>query len=368
MGLFDKLGGELIDIVEWTDATNNTLVHRFERYENEIKMGAQLIVRESQCAVFINQGQLIDVFEPGDYVLQTENLPLLSTLEGWAHGFRSPFKAEVYFVSTRRFTDLKWGTSNPITLRDPEFGPVRLRAYGSYVIRIADPARFIKEVVGTDGHFSTNEISEQLRNLIVSRFADLLGESKIPVLDLAANYDELGEFVTQRIQADFLEYGIDLKKMLVENISLPSVVEQALDKRTSMGMIGNLQHYMQYQSANALETAAGNPGGTAAAGIGMGMGFAMAEQMAGRLSPQNNTATTSASPPPLPQQAVFHIALNGQAQGPFDIPRLQQYVKDGQLHRDTLVWKEGMAQWSKAAELSELSALFAAVPPPLPPQ
>lgn len=365
MGLWDKLTGELIDIVEWTDASNNTLVHRFERYGNEIKMGARLIVRESQVAVFIDKGQLADVFTPGDYVLETDNLPVMSTLEGWRHGFQSPFKAEVYFVSTRRFTDLKWGTKNPITLRDAEFGPVRLRAFGSYVIRVSDAARFIREIVGTDGHFSTDEIASQLRNLIVSRFADVLGESRIPVLDMAANYDELGRFVTQRIHDDFLDYGIDLKKMLVENISLPPAVEEVLDKRTSMGVIGNLQQYTQFQTANALEDAAKNPGGMAAGGMGMGMGFAMAEQMARGMGKDQ---TGGATPPPLPDQVSYHVALDGQSQGPFELTALKGYVGQGRLTRDTLVWKSGMAQWTRAGDVAELSALFENVPPPLPPQ
>ncbi|MEJ2649228.1 MAG: SPFH domain-containing protein, partial [Sedimentisphaerales bacterium] len=180
MGLFDKIRGEFIDIVEWTDSSNDTMVYRFQRYNNEIKMGAKLTVREGQVTVFVNKGQIADVFEPGMYTLETDNLPILSTLRGWVHGFNSPFKAEIYFVSTRRFTDLKWGTKHPITLRDAEFGPVRLRAFGTYVIKVVDPRALIREIVGTDGHFTTGEITEQLRNLIVSRFADVIGESKIP--------------------------------------------------------------------------------------------------------------------------------------------------------------------------------------------
>jgi membrane protease subunit (stomatin/prohibitin family) len=369
MGLFDKIRGEFIDIIEWTDDSRDTMVYRFERHENEIKMGAKLTVRESQVAVFINNGKLADVFQPGNYTLETENLPILSTLKGWKHGFHSPFKAEVYFVNTRRFTDLKWGTKNPITLRDPEFGPTRIRAFGSYEIKVTNAESFIKEIVGTDGHFTTSEITDQLRNLIVSRFADIIGEAKIPVLDMAANYDELGNFIIGKIHDDFLSYGIDITKMLVENISLPPAVEEALDKRTSMGVIGNLQQYTQFQTANAMEKAAGNESGMAGGGMGMGMGFAMANQMGQSFQqPQQNAPSAAAAPPPLPQQKAYHVAVNGKSEGPMLIDQMKGMVGSNTLTRETLVWCEGMANWAKAAEVSELSSLFSATPPPLPPQ
>lgn len=369
MGLWDKIRGEFIDIIEWTDPSNDTMVYRFERHGNEIKMGAQLTVREGQVAVFIDNGRLADVYEPGMYTLETDNMPILSTLKGWKYGFSSPFKAEVYFVSTRRFTDLKWGTKHPITLRDAEFGPVRLRAFGTYVIKVNDASQFIREIVGTDGHFTKDEITDQLRNLIVSRFADIIGESKIPVLDLAANYDELGEFVTKKIHEDFTNYGLDVTKMLVENISLPEEVEKALDKRSSMGVIGNLQQYTQYQTANAMEEAAKNPGGMAAGGMGMGMGFAMANQMGQSMQGQQGQQGPQATPPPLPHQAAaFFVAVNNQQAGPFDMNILHQYVQSGQLTRETLVWKQGMAQWTPAGQVGELAQLFGAMPPPLPPQ
>jgi membrane protease subunit (stomatin/prohibitin family) len=382
MAFWDKLRGELIDIIEWLDSTDDTMVYRFERHNNEIKHGAQLIVREGQAAVFINEGQLADVFQPGTYTLITENVPILSTLQGWKHGFESPFKAEVYFCSTRRFTDLKWGTKNPIMLRDPEFGPVRLRAFGTYVVRIDEPASFIREIVGTDGNFTTDGITSQLRNMIVARFSDILGESGIPVLDLAGNYDELGEFVTNRLQAEFKTYGIEVSQLLVENISLPPAVEEALDKRSSMGVIGNLRNYTQFQAAEALRDAAQNPGGgSAGAGMGMGMGFAMGNQMAQAMGaaqpPQGGDAGASqpgagagaATPPPLPGQGVsFWAAINNQQAGPFDLNALGQMVQQGQLTRETLVWQEGMANWTAAGEVVALQPLFSATPPPLPPQ
>lgn len=366
MGFWDKLRGELIDIVEWLDPSNDTLVSRFERYNNEIKHGARLVVREGQTAVFVNEGQLADVFAPGTYALATANLPILSTIQGWKYGFESPFKAEVYFVSTRRFTDLKWGTKNPIMLRDVEFGPVRLRAFGTYAIRVKDAAAMIREVVGTDGHFRTEDITAQLRNMIVARFADLLGESKIPILDLAGNYDELGEFVRERIQKEFNTYGLELTKMLVENISLPPEVEAALDKRTEMGVIGDLRKYTQFQTAEALRDAARNEGGTAGAGMGMGMGFAMANQMGQAMTAGTNPGTI---PPPLPSTAVsYFAAINNQQTGPFDHAALEQKIKVGQITRDTLLWAQGMAGWTSADKVADVRDLFATVPPPLPPK
>ena len=371
MGLWDRIRHELIDIIEWLDDSSNTMVFRFERSGNEIKHNAKLVVREGQAAVFINEGALADVFKPGTHTLSTQNLPILATLKGWKYGFESPFKAEVYFVSTRRFSDLKWGTKNPIMLRDAEFGPVRIRAFGSYEVRVGDPGKFIKEIVGTEGTVTTDEVEDRLRNLILPRFTDLLGESKIPILDLAANYNELGDFIKQQMHDEFLEaYGLDVTKMVVENISLPPAVEEALDKRTSMGVIGNLQQYTQFQAAEAMEAAAANPGGGAAEGMGLGMGFAMANQMVNQMGPAQQAAGApqSDAPPPLPGAAEFHVAIDGKQQGPFGTDMLKSYVTAGKLTRDTLVWKKGMANWTKAGEVHALADLFDEVPPPLPPQ
>jgi len=367
MGLFDKLKGELIDIIEWLDTTQDTMVYRFERYGNEIKNGAKLVVRESQVAVFISQGKIADVFKPGTHTLKTKNLPILSTILGWKYGFESPFKAEVYFVNTKRFTDQKWGTKNPIMMRDPEFGPVRIRAFGTYVIRVNDAPTFIREIVGTDGQFTTDKITNQLRNLIVSRFSDIAGESKIPVLDMAANYDEFGDFVGQRIQDDFTQYGIEITKMLVENISLPPAVEEALDKRTSMGVIGNLQQYTQYQAATAMEKAAENEG-MAGGGMAMGMGFAMANQMGQSMGQQQRPPQQGpAGPPPIPAQTLYHVAIEGKQLGPYDIQTMKQQIQSGRITRDTLLWADGMANWTRAGEVNAIAPLFPSVPPPLPP-
>jgi membrane protease subunit (stomatin/prohibitin family) len=366
MGLWDFIKTELIDIVEWLDDTGNTMVHRFERHDNEIKNGAQLIVRPGQAAVFVDQGQIADVFSPGRYELRTENLPILSTLRGWKYGFESPFKAEVYFVSTRQFTDQKWGTKNPVMLRDPEFGPVRLKAFGSYVIRVSEPAKFIAQIVGTNARFTTEGISEQVRSLVSSRFTDALGESKIAALDLAANYDEMGDVVRARMAADLAEYGLELTRFVIENISLPDEVVKALDKRSSMGVIGDLGAYTRYQTAEAIRDAAQNPGGLAGAGMGAGLGFGLAQQMAGALGGQQPQGG-GAAPPPLPG-AAFFVAVDGQQTGPHGMDTLRQQAAGGTFTRETLVWRQGMAQWTPAGEVSELASVFAAVPPPLPPQ
>src|SRR5688572_1470019 len=360
MGLFDKIKGEFIDVIEWTDDTGDTLVHRFERHNNEIKNGAQLTVRQGQTAVFVDEGELADVFGSGMYTLETSNLPILSTLKGWKHGFQSPFKAEVYFVSTRLFTDQKWGTKNPITMRDPEFGPVRMRAFGTYAIRVADARVFIKEIVGTDGRFTTGEVTDQIRNILVSRFSDALAESGIPVLDMAANLDELGTTLLGRVTSDLTGYGLELRTLLVENVSLPPAVEEALDKRTSMGVIGDLSKYAQYQTATAIGDAAKNPGGggAAAAGIGAGIGMAMANQMAQQQQ--------RGGPPPLPAGAQYFVAVDGQQAGPFDSAGLKEQIRGGKVKKDTLVWTEGMAEWAAAAQVDAVARLFGSVPPPIP--
>jgi len=364
MGFLDKLRGELVDIIEWLDSSNDTLVYRFERYGNEIKWHAKLVVREGQMAVFINEGKLADVFTPGTYTLDTQNLPILATLKGWKYGFESPFKSEVYFASTRQFTNLKWGTKNPVMIRDVEFGPVRLRAFGSYAMRIHDPSIFIREIVGTDGEFTTSEIHEQLRNMVITRFTDLLGESKIPILDLAANYNELGDFIQEKLGIEYGEYGLNLTKFLVENISLPPIVEEALDKRSSMGIIGNLNAYTQFQAANAMEAAAENTAnGLAGAGVGLGAGMAMANQMTGSFQ---QSTPPAAMPPPVPTSA-FYLAVNGQQSGPFDLNALKGQLASGQINAQSTVWMAGMANWLPASQVQALAPLFQVPPAPPPP-
>lgn len=364
MGLFDKLRNELVDIIEWVDDSHHTLVWRFPRYQNEIKNGAQLIVRPGQQAVFVHRGQLADVFEPGHYTLKTDNLPLLSTLAGWKYGFDSPFKAEVYFVSTKQVTDMKWGTPNPVMLRDPEFGPIRLRAFGTYSVQVADAKALLKELVGTDSNFSTDELTELLRSIIISSFTDMLGESKVAALDLASKYremsDELKKYVIERVDD---EYGLDVPHLAIVNISLPENVEKALDTRTSMGVIGDMNTFQAYQMGNAITAAADNPGGAASDGMGMGMGFAMANRMAGGFGAP---AAQPAAPPPPPQTA-WHVSVNGQTQGPFNDQQMSSMVAQGQLTAVTMVWSAGMAGWSPAGQVPQLSNVFASAPPPPPP-
>jgi len=375
MALWDKLKAELIDIIQWLDDTNDTLIYRFPRYNNEIKYNAKLVVREGQAAVFINEGQLADVFGPGTHTLTTQNLPVLATLKGWKYGFESPFKAEVYFVSTRQFTNLKWGTPGPCTMRDPEFGAVRVTAFGIYAIKIKDPAVFIREIAGTDGTFTTEEIHDNLKGKIGMRIKEVMPELKIPVIDLESKVYTLGEMLKERIAPAFEGLGIALTEVQVQDVGLPEEVERAIDKAGAMRAIGNMQTFTQYETANAIKDAANNPGGLAAAGVGMGMGFGMGGQMAGAMGgmfagqaqPQQAAAPAAgAVPPPLPPQLQLFVALNGQQSGPFDLPGLQQLAQSGQLTRETLVWKQGMASWAAAATVTELTTLFGVVPPPMP--
>ena len=369
MGIFDFLKGELIDVIHHTDDTDDTLVWRFERQGHAIKYGAKLTVREGQAAVFVHEGQIADVFGPGMYMLETNNMPVLTTLQHWDHGFQSPFKSEIYFVNTTRFQDLKWGTKNPIMCRDPEFGPVRLRAFGSYSIRVTDPALFMREIVGTDGEFTTDEISNQIRNVIVAQFSAALAKSGIPVLDMAANTLELGKIIADKISPELAGYGLEMPAFYIENISLPPAVEEALDKRTSMGVAGDLNKFTQYSAAEAMTAAANNPGGGMGEGMGMGMGMAMASQMANSMNQNQNApqAAARAAPPPPPSEKVWHVAENGETKGPYSRAALGRMVAEHTFNRDTLVWTAGQDGWKKANDIDELAQLFTVAPPPPPP-
>ncbi|MGA3488976.1 SPFH domain-containing protein [Micromonosporaceae bacterium DT55] len=379
MGFMDKLRGELIDIIEFLDDSRDTIVWRFPRHGNEIKMGAKLIVRESQTAVFVNEGQIADVFPPGTYELQTKNMPILSTLKGWKYGFQSPFKAEVYFVNTRRFTDMKWGTQNPITLRDAEFGMVRVRAFGAFAVQVTDPVKLLRELVGTDPQFRTEEVQDYLRQVVVGRLGPVLAGAGVPMLDLAMHQHDLSIKLAGLLTTELAEVGIAIPRFVIENISLPPEVEKALDKRSSMGILGNMNQYTQFQAANALEQAAANPGG-ASEGMSLGLGLAAGQQMAATLAGNAaqptpvapaaapTPAAAAAAPPPLPTAAEWFIGVNGQQQGPFDAAALAAQVSGGGLTAETLVWKTGMAGWVPAAQVPEIAALLAAAPPPLPPQ
>ena len=373
MALFDFLSGEFIDVIEWTDDTRDTMVWRFERRGNAIKYGAKLTVREGQAAVFVHEGQIADVFGPGLYILETNNMPILTSLQHWDHGFKSPFKSEVYFVNTTRFNDLKWGTRNPIIARDPEFGPVRIRAFGTYAMRVTEPAKFMAEIVGTDGEFTSDEITFQLRNIIVQEFSRMIASSGIPVLDMAANTDQLGKMVAKAIAPTIANYGLSIPEFYIENISLPDEVEAILDKRTSMGIVGDLERFGQYAQAEAMLNASNNPGG-AGAGMGAGLGAAIGMGMAAQRGPWGPTAVqppaqTGALPPPLPGtrgETVWHIAIDGQADGPYGRGHLGRLVRDGSFTRDTLVWTPGQDGWKPADEVAELAQLFTIAPPPPP--
>ena len=361
--IFDFLKGEFIDVIAWTDDTRDTMVWRFERRDNAIKYGAKLTVREGQAAVFINEGQLADVFGPGLYELQTNNMPIMTTLQHWDHGFSSPFKCEIYFVNTTRFNDLKWGTQNPIMCRDPEFGPVRIRAFGTYSMRVTDPGLFLKEIVGTDGEFTADEVTNQIRNIILQQMGQVLAKSGIPVLDMAANTMDLAKIVNTAIAPQIAAYGLVLPEFYIENVSLPPEVEKVLDKRTSMGIAGDLNKYMQFNAAEGMAQPGSALGATMGAAMGAGMGFGMGAQGGPWGAP---AAAPPPPPPPPPAAKVWHVAENGATKGPFSEADLAGMAASGALTRASQVWTAGQDAWKPASD-TELARLFAMVPPPPPP-
>ena len=303
MGIFDKIKGQLIDVIEWTDNSGKTMVHKYDMNGKEIMMGAQLTVRESQVAVFVNEGEIADVFEPGRYELQTSNMPILTALKSWKYGFNSPFKSDVYFINTKQFLDMKWGTSNPVMMRDAEFGMIRLRAFGIYSFKVADAVTFLKEVFGTSELFTVDGVEGQIKRTLVSGLSDAIAESKIPALDLAANYDELSSYALKAINPKLAALGLKLCSFVIENISLPEEVEKSMDKRTSMGVLGNLDQYAKYQAAEAMRDAAQNGNGMAGMGVGMGAGAAMGQMFAQSMNP--------AAPAAQPAAAVAACASGG---------------------------------------------------------
>ncbi|MDO4837126.1 MAG: SPFH domain-containing protein [Clostridia bacterium] len=305
MGIFNMIRGQLIDVIEWTNSDRDTMVYKYDMHGKEIMMGAQLTVREGQTAIFVNEGQLADVFQPGRYELQTSNMPIMTALQSWKFGFNSPFKADVYFVNMTQFLDRKWGTANPVMMRDTEFGMIRLRAFGIYSFRVTDPATFLKEVFGTASLYSTDGVEGQIKRTLVSGLSDAIAESKIPALDLAANYDELGSYAMQAINPKLAGLGLQLVSFVIENISLPEEVEKAMDRRTSMGVVGDLNRYTQYQAAEAMREAANNPGGTAGAGVGMGAGMAMGQMFAQAMGQQQTAAAQPAAAPAAQQGGKF---------------------------------------------------------------
>ena len=362
MGFFDWLKGQFIDVIEWLDDSHDTLVYRFERYGNEIKYGAKLIVREGQVAIFVSEGKLADIFGPGTYVLETKNLPILTSLQHWDHGFQSPFKAEVYFVSTARFTNLRWGTKGEVIIPDPQFGTVPIRAYGSYEIRVKDPAKFLREVVGTDGLFTTDEIKDQLSNLIVSNFPKAIGELGISVRELAFHYRELGEKVREYLQPLFESYGLSLEKLVIENVSLPDRIVQAIEERVSQNILGDMDQYLKYKAAEGMGKGEGSQF------LEMGVGMGMATQMASLFGGKGGGGATPASPPPPPpppSQTRYYLAQNGETKGPFTEEQLREMLQRGEIDGESYIWHEGLEGWKRLKEV--LPNLLPPPPPPPPP-
>jgi membrane protease subunit (stomatin/prohibitin family) len=370
MGLFDAIRNEFIQIIEWLDDSSNTLVYRFPVHDQEIKMGAQLTVRENQVAIFVNEGEVADLFKPGRYELDTQNLPILTTLRGWKYGFDSPFKAEVYFFNTRLFTDLKWGTQNPVMMRDAEFGMIRMRAFGTYAIRVADAKELFKTVVGTQGLTTTEDILGQLRSTIVSHFSDIVAESKIAALDLASSYRELAQLAQKELAPQFAGYGLELSRFNIDNISLPEEVETAIDQRTKLGVFGDkLGSYAQMQAADAIKVAAANPGGLAGAGAGIGAGMAIGQSMAGAFNTPPAPSGSNAPPPPpgAPANAPrWSLAIDGKTYGPYTDDALKAMISSGQVASSTQAWRPGASGWAPLETYSELE-LSASMPPPPPP-
>lgn len=299
MGIFDFIKSQFIEVIEWTDNSSDVMVYQFPVANKEIKMGAQLIVRESQIAVFVDEGQLTDVFTPGRYTLDTLNLPVLTKLKSWKYGFNSPFKSEVYFVNTKQFTNCKFGTTNPVMMRDAEFGMLRIRMFGTYSFKVADPSVFLREIFGTSSLFTVDGITGQLKSKIVSGISDLLAEASVPALDLASRYDEIAALSKAKLDNSFGEIGLTLTSLVIENISLPQEVEKVLDKRTSMGIIGDsLNQYTHYQAAEAIRDAAQNQGGAAGAGVGLGAGMGIGNMFAEAFSAQQQRQPGSGSSEP----------------------------------------------------------------------
>lgn len=345
MGIFNLFHGEFVDIIEWTQTDSDTMVYRFPRYKNEIKYGAKLTVREGQTAILVNEGKIADVFPPGIYELKTANLPILSTLQNWQHGFESPFKAEVYFFNTTHFLDQKWGTKQAVTLSDEQFGIVRLRAFGSYTMGVKDPEVLLKKLVGTDGNFEVDEVSNQLTNAIATVFPEILASANISILQLPSRYSELASLIKSEITPEFNEYGLQLNKLYVENISLPEAVQKTIDEQTGMNIIGdNVNDYAKYQAAKGMANG-GEGSNMASAGVGMAMGMEMGKSMAADMR-------DDAAQPPAPP--IYYLMLAGEQEGPMPLNKVLQFVQRGEADTSTLIWRKGMAEWQTIEETEEI--------------
>ena len=335
MGLMDKLRGEFVDIIEWLEDSRTLLAWRFPRYQNEIKQGAQLIVREGQIAIFVYQGQLADTFGPGTYTLNTQNLPLMSTLQGWRYGFNSPFRSEVYFVNTRPVTDLRWGTPTPITLRDPDFGMVQVRANGLCIVRVQNPPLFLRTVIGTDSAVDIDEVTELIRREISQALSELVLGTGVGAIDLQSRQTELSgklrDVVAARVDDEF---GLAIDSITM-NVSLPDEITQAMTRGVAQGVeesgrmrqLDDLDKYQRVRQIDAMNAAAGNPGGGAMGDMmGAGMGVVLGQQMANQM----NQPAQQQTPPPLVQDSqTFHIEINGASAGPYNIGQVREMVANG---------------------------------------
>lgn len=366
MGIFDVFKNEFIDIIDWVDNTSDTLIWKFPRHDNEIKMNAKLTVRESQQAVFLNEGTIADVYQPGMFTLTTQNMPILATLKGWKYGFDSPFKADVYFVSTRQFIDQKWGTKNAITVEDPRFGFVELRAFGTFAYRVTDAGKFLKEVAGTGSNYTTEEVNGQLRSLMVTKFSAAVGSGNLTIEKFAGNIEELSKEVQEKLNQDFAAYGLEITKFLVENISMPDKIKEEIFEYSRLNKI-DMQKLTQFKAAQSIETAAAN-NGVGGMGVGMGVGMGMGNVISNAMMNANTGTQNAGTPPPIPGAISYFVAVNGQQSGPFDHNGLQTLVNSNQLNRDTLVWNSTMTAWTAAGAVGELANLFTNTPPPLPGQ
>ncbi len=367
MGIIDKIKGEFIDIIEWPNNDKDTIVWHFPRYQNELKLGAKLIVRESQVAVFINKGTIADLFTPGMYTLQTNNLPILSTLNGWKYGFNSPFKADIFFINTCQFVDQKWGTKNPIIIDDKRFGMIEIRAFGTFTFQVNDPKLFIRKIAGTTAHFSKEDIGGQLKSLIVAKFSDAIGEENIPVEKFAANLDELSQIGQTRIETEFANFGLKINRFFIENISMPDQLKKEIFEYSRLEKI-DMQKLTQFKTAVSIDKAAENQNNSMGMGLGMAMGFGvggtMAETYQQSVKSQSFTED-SKSPPPVPSNS-YYIVIDGAQNGPFTIEHLTQLASQGKFKRDTLAWKNGLIDWQKAELITDFSEIFSSIPPPLP--
>lgn len=358
MGIFNLFSSQFVDVIDWTQADDDTMVYRFPRYNNEIKYGAKLTVREGQNAILVNEGKIADVFPPGIYELKTANLPILSNLQNWHHGFESPFKAEVYFFNNTDFLNQKWGTKQPVTLSDKEFGVVRLRAFGTYTLRIKAPKTLLKKLVGTDGNFEINEVSEQITNSIATRFPEIIAKRQASILELPTRYRELANALKHEVQSEATQYGLEIGDIFIENISLPEEVQKVLDEKTGMNIIGDdMQNYTRYQTAKGM----GNNGSgsdAAAAGVGMAVGMEMAKELREEGLVLDGHPAVKAPP------KVYYLMILGEQKGPMSIAEVYTLLANGEASEDTLIWHKGMHEWQSISKTEDID--LSQLPPPPP--